>query len=110
MKQRDIYLANLNPVVGSEQAGMRPVVVISGDTMNTHLPVRIICPISSKKKRYLTCVTVKKSKDNGLKYDSTIIPSQVRTISIERLKKKLGAIRSEELEQIFHRLNDVLRH
>lgn len=110
MKQRDIYLANLNPAKGSEQAGTRPVVIISGETMNVNLPVRIVCPLSSRAKGYPACVPVLKSKRTGLKVDSEIITFQIRTISTNRLKKKMGTISSEELQQVFRGLADVFRH
>ena len=50
MKQKDIYLANLNPTKGSEQRGIRPVVVISANAMNDNLNVAIVCPLSTSNK------------------------------------------------------------
>ena len=108
MKQKDIFLADLNPVKGSEQKGKRPVVVISGNIMNDHLGVAIICPLSSKIKNYKGCVVLKKNKINGLSSDSEIITFQVRTISRERLIKKLGTITADELDTVIHGLNEIL--
>ncbi|MCF7830581.1 type II toxin-antitoxin system PemK/MazF family toxin [Candidatus Gracilibacteria bacterium] len=110
MKQRDIYLVNLNPIKGSEQAGVRPVVIVSGNTMNEKLEICIVCPISSKEKKYASCVPIKKSKSNGLSSNSEIISFQVRTVSKERFGKKLGKITEEQLEQVFSGLSDVLRY
>ena len=56
MFQKDIYWANLNPTKGKEQKGKRPVVIISGNTMNRNFGIFIVCPISSKIKNYAGCV------------------------------------------------------
>jgi len=110
MKQKDIFLVNLDPTKGSEQSGKRPVVVISGDTMNTNLGICIVCPISSKIKGYTACVPLKKNKINNLGWDSEIITFQIRTISKERLEQKIGKITDLELSQIFKGLNLVLNY
>lgn len=110
MKQRDIYFANLEPSQGREQKGLRPVVIISGNTMNDRLGIFIVCPLSSKIKNYASCVLLKKNKENGLEADSEVIPFQIRTIDRIRLIKKLGSISLQELEQIFENLADILRY
>lgn len=110
MKQKDIYLADLNPNIGSEQAGIRLVVIISGEAMNSNFGVSIICPISGNIKNYASCVLLKKNPTNGLKSDSEIITFQIRTISHRRLKKKIGEISNEELDQVFRGLIDVLKY
>lgn len=110
MKQKDIYLANLNPTKGNEQSGIRPVVLISGNAMNENFGIVIICPISSKIKKYAACVQLKKSKTNGLKSDSEIITFQVRTIAKDRLMKKIGSITFDELTAVLSGLNDVFTY
>ena len=52
MKQREIWMADLNPTKGSEQAGIRPVVILSGNALNDHMPVVIVAPLSTKIKNY----------------------------------------------------------
>lgn len=108
MFQKDIYWADLNPVKGKEQKGKRPVVIISGNTMNKNLGVFIICPISSKIKNYAGCVNLEKNKTNNLSENSEIITFQIRTISKERMIKKIGEITDEQLKEIFYSLNEVL--
>ena len=110
MKQKEIYLANLNPTKGREQQRIRPVVIISGNSMNDNLGISIICPISSKIKNYESCVFLKKSKKNGLKQDSEIITFQIRTIAKERLAKKLGKVTDDELGDVLKGLYDVFRY
>lgn len=108
MKKAEIWLADLEPVKGSEQGKTRPVVIISGDVMNEHFPVVITCPLSSIIKNYAGCVVIPKSKSNGLSGDSEIITFQVRSVSKERLLKKIGFITPAQLQLVINGLNDVL--
>ena len=107
MNQKDIYFADLNPTKGKEQKGKRPVVIISGDTMNKNLGIFIVCPISSKIKNYASCLQLTKNKINNLTEDSEIIAFQIRTIAKRRLIKKIGEITNEQLSKILRSLNDV---
>jgi mRNA interferase MazF len=108
LKQAEIWLADLEPVKGSEQGKTRPIVIISGNTMNTHFPVVIVCPLSSTIKNYEGCVVISKNKLNGLAVDSEVISFQVRTVSKERLLKKLRVITNTQLSLVVNGLNDVL--
>jgi mRNA interferase MazF len=108
MKQREIWLADLNPVKGSEQNGIRPVVVISGNAMNDNFSIGIICPLTTRLRNYAGCVTVRKDAGNGLDMDSEVITFQVRTITRERLVRKLGEITPAELEAIKKGLTEIL--
>jgi len=110
MKQGDIYLARLEPTEGSEQSGTRPVVVISGNTMNRYFDLVIVCPLSSKIKNYAGCVKLKKNMLNGLEVDSEIITFQIRTISKARLTKRLGKISGEEFTELLSGLAGVIRY
>ncbi len=110
MKQKDIYFVDLEPTKGNEQRGRRPAVIISGNAMNDHFGVSIICPLSSSIKNYAGCVILKKSKTNGLKADSEILTFQIRTVSKKRFVRKIGQISDEELQNIFSKLSDVLKY
>ena len=110
MRQKDIYWANLNPVRGREQQGRRPVVIVSGNAMNDNLGVFIICPISTKIKNYVGCLTLAKNKLNNLSADSEVFTFQIRTIAKERLVKKIGEITDQELRELISLLNDVLTY
>jgi len=105
--QKEIYWANLNPTKGSEQSGKRPFVVISGNTMNKHLPVCIVCPLSSKVKNFATCTMLPKTNVNKLKIDSEIITFQVRTISQKRLTEKIGKITDPQLQDIISKIGNL---
>lgn len=107
MFQKEIYWANLNPTRGREQKGRRPVVIISGNTMNKNLGIFIICPISSKIKNYTGCVKLEKNRTNKLSENSEIITFQIRTIAKERMIKKIGEITDTELKEIFYVLGEI---
>jgi len=110
MWQKEIWLADLKPIKGREQGGRRPVVIISGNTMNQHYGVRIICPLSLQVKNFAGCLILKKDKVNRLPKDSEIITFQVRTISTSRLIKKIGQITPEQFKQIRLFLNEILSY
>jgi len=101
IKRGDIFYADLNPTKGSEQAGRRPVIVIQNNTGNEMAPTIIIAPLTTKKflKEYPTNVHVKKGT-TGLKEDSIILLSQIRTIDKNRLERKIGAISREFLNKV----------
>ncbi len=98
--QREIWMADLEPVEGSEQGGTRPVIIISGPSMNAHYPVVFICPLTSKIKPYKGCPVIQPDKVNKLKVASQAIPFQIRTVSKSRLKKKIGLITEGQLDEI----------
>ena len=110
VKQGEIWFANLNPTKGSEQAGIRPVVVISGNAMNEHSGIVIVCPLTSKIKNYSGCIILKKDKNNNLSQDSEVIVFQIRTLSKDRLTKKTGKVLPDQLQDIVFGLNEVLRY
>jgi len=108
MKQGDIFWADLEPTIGQEQKGSRPVVIISGNALNKKLRIRIVCPLSSQIKHLKGCVIVKKNTMNNLETDSEVIPFQVRSISTGRLRTKMGEITADQLEQIRNGLFEML--
>ncbi len=110
MNQREIWLADINPVKGSKQRGTRPVVVLSGNSMNLNLDVCIVCPLSSKIKNYAGCLVLNSDAVNGLEADSEIITFQIRTISGQRLIRKLGEITLEQFDVVKLGLNEILTY
>ena len=110
MRQCEIWMADLNPVKGSEQKGIRPVVIVSGNTMNDNLGICIVCPLTTKIKNYAGCLVLRQDKVNGLEQDSEVITFQVRTISKERLIRKTGEITKDHMEVIRKGLNEILTY
>ncbi len=88
----DVYFANLEPVVGSEQGGTRPVVIVSRDALNKFSPIVVVCSITdaaNKTKIYPSHVRVP-AGTAGLKLDSIVITEQVRAINKTRLTMHIG--------------------
>lgn len=110
MKQCEIWQSDLNPVMGSEQKGIRPVVIISGNLLNQYLPVIIACPLTSKIKGYKGNLVLEPDESNGLSQRSEIMIFHIRSISKERLIRKLGSISNIQLEQLKRGLEDILKY
>ena len=104
IKQKYIIFADLNPTRGHEQKGKRPVIVISGDGYNKS-GMLIICPTTTKLKNYYGNILLEPDSLNGLEKKSEILISQIRTISQNRIIKKIGEITQKELEQILYGLD-----
>lgn len=93
IKRGEIYYANLNPVIGSEQGGRRPVLIISNDIGNKHSPTVIVAPITSRVHTKAKLPTHTLIKDfEGLDKNSIILFEQIRTIDKQRLREYLGTL------------------
>lgn len=110
MKQGEIWYANLNPSQLSEQAGHRPVVIISGDLLNTHLPIVMGCPLTTQIKNYKGNVVLQPNETNQLEKPSEILTFHVRSFSKDRLTKRLGVISRQELKAVKECLNEILTY
>ncbi|MCI9137706.1 MAG: type II toxin-antitoxin system PemK/MazF family toxin [Lachnospiraceae bacterium] len=97
----DIYYADLRPVVGSEQGGIRPVLIIQNDVGNRHSPTVICAAITSKmnKAKLPTHVELEASRYDLMK-DSVVLLEQLRTIDKQRLKDKVCRLDSEILKKV----------
>jgi mRNA interferase MazF len=103
----EIYWADLNPVRGSEQAGMRPVVILSQDVFNQRSGTVIAMAITSQSQRAGFPLTMELAASR-LPKRSWVKISQIRTLAVERLGKKIGAVTPDELEQIVEGLNEII--
>jgi len=110
MKQGAIWYADLNPVKGSEQAGLRPVLIVSGNLLNEHLNVVIVMPITTKVKNYKGNLVLEPDAGNGLTQKSEVLTFHIRSISKDRLLRKIGQISKDEIREIHTNLNDILRY
>ena len=106
IKRGDMFYADLSPVVGSEQGGIRPVIIIQNDVGNKYSPTVIAAAITSQtnKTKLPTHIELGENKC-GLKSNSVILTEQIRTIDKSRLKEKIGHI---DDSQILHQLNSAL--
>ena len=101
VKRGDIYYADLSPVVGSEQGGLRPVLIIQNDVGNRHSPTVIAAAITSKmgKSRLPTHIDIYAERA-GLSKDSVVLLEQVRTLDKQRLKEKMGHLDDNMMTEI----------
>lgn len=97
----DVFYANLNPVIGSEQGGVRPVLILQNDIGNKYSPTTIVAAITSRiKKAKLPTHVELDSSSFSLEKDSVILLEQVRTIDKRRLKEKIAHLDEETMAQI----------
>nr|WP_092074613.1 type II toxin-antitoxin system PemK/MazF family toxin [Dendrosporobacter quercicolus]NSL47570.1 type II toxin-antitoxin system PemK/MazF family toxin [Dendrosporobacter quercicolus DSM 1736]SDN05384.1 mRNA interferase MazF [Dendrosporobacter quercicolus] len=101
VKRGDIYYANLSPVVGSEQGGLRPVLVVQNDVGNKYSPTVIVAAITSQisKAKLPTHVEIN-AKDCNLEKDSVILLEQMRTIDKRRLKEKVTHLNDDVMSKV----------
>ena len=101
IKRGDIYYADLSPVVGSEQGGMRPVLIVQNDTGNKHSPTVIAAAITSQinKARLPTHIELG-AKGYGLTKDSVVLLEQIRTIDKKRLKERMGQLDGTLMDKV----------
>lgn len=103
----DIFWADLNPAKGREQAGLRPVLIISHDVFNERSGTVIAVAITSQPQRAGFPLTLELGKTK-LPKKSWVKISQVRTLSIERLTKKIGKVSPEEMDLVLEGLNEII--
>ena len=101
VRRGDIYYADLSPVVGSEQGGMRPVLIIQNDTGNRHSPTVIAAAITSQtgKANLPTHISLA-ARSCGLTRDSVILLEQVRTLDKSRRRERMGRLDEPALHQV----------
>jgi len=101
VKRGDIFYADLSPVIGSEQGGVRPVLVIQNDVGNKYSPTIIVAAITSQinKARLPTHIEII-APDFGLPKDSVVLLEQIRTIDKKRLREKLGRFNEELMRTV----------
>ena len=101
VRRGDIFFADLSPVVGSEQGGMRPVLIIQNDAGNRHSPTVIAAAITSRtgKADLPTHISVS-ARSGGLSRDSVILLEQIRTIDKTRLRERMGRLDEPDMERV----------
>lgn len=105
IKRGDIFYADLSPVIGSEQGGVRPVLIVQNDIGNKYSPTVIASAITSQiNKAKLPTHIELSAKDYGLPKDSVILLEQIRTIDKKRLREKIAHLDDELMEKV----NDAL--
>ena len=106
VRRGEIYYADLSPVVGSEQGGMRPVLIVQNDTGNRHSPTVIAAAITSQtgKARLPTHIELS-GASCGLSRDSVILLEQIRTIDKSRLRERMGRLDDATMKAVDNAIN-----
>ena len=101
----DLYYADLTPVTGSEQGGIRPVLMIQNDMGNRFSPTVIVAAVTSRQDQHPLPTHVPISPNHcGLKEHSVVLLEQIRTIDRVRLREYIGRLTEEDMEQVDHAL------
>ena len=101
IRRGDIYYADLSPVVGSEQGGVRPVLIIQNNVGNRYSPTVIAAAITSRGTKANLPTHIKLYADNsGLSKDSVVLLEQIRTIDKKRLKEKMGTLGAYDMDKV----------
>ena len=101
VKRGEIYYADLSPVVGSEQGGIRPVLIVQNDVGNRHSPTVIAAAITSQKDKSKLPTHIELSaRGCGLAKDSVVLLEQVRTIDKKRLKERMGELDPDSMDRV----------
>ena len=101
MKRGDIYYADLSPVVGSEQGGLRPILIVQNDIGNRYSPTIIAAAITSKlnKAKLPTHIELPK-EEYGLEKDSVVLLEQIRTLDKSRLKERVSSLSDIKMQEV----------
>ncbi|MCR5717890.1 MAG: type II toxin-antitoxin system PemK/MazF family toxin [Oscillospiraceae bacterium] len=106
VKRGEIYYADLSPVVGSEQGGIRPVLIVQNDIGNRHSPTVIAAAITSRLDKAKLPTHISLHADScGLSKDSIVLLEQIRTIDKRRLKDRMGSIDRESMNRVDNALS-----
>lgn len=101
IKRGEMYYADLSPVVGSEQGGVRPVLIVQNDVGNKYSPTIIAAAVTSKLNKARLPTHIELSAENyGLPKDSVVLLEQLRTLDKRRLKEKIGSLDSDTMHKV----------
>ena len=101
VKRGDIFYADLSPVVGSEQGGVRPVLIVQNDVGNKYSPTVIVSAITSRQNKTGLPTHIRiDANENGLTKDSIVLLEQMRTIDKQRLRERMGSLDDADMLRI----------
>ena len=101
VRRGEIYYAELSPVVGSEQGGVRPVLIVQNDVGNKHSPTVIAAAITSQREKAKLPTHIElRAASCGLSRDSVVLLEQIRTIDKRRLKERMGELDAPAMSQV----------
>ncbi len=101
IKRGELYYADLSPVVGSEQGGVRPILIVQNDTGNKYSPTIIAAAVTSKMSKAKLPTHIELSANEfGLTKDSVILLEQIRTLDKRRLKERIGELSTDTMQKV----------
>ena len=101
IKRGELYFADLSPVIGSEQGGIRPILIVQNDIGNKYSPTVIAAAITSQINKAKLPTHIELADENfGLPKNSVVLLEQIRTLDKKRLKERIGALPQEAMEQV----------
>ena len=101
IKRGDIFYADLSPVVGSEQGGIRPVLIVQNDVGNRYSPTVIAAAITSQRFKTKLPTHISVNADScGLSKDSVVLLEQIRTLDKQRLRERMGNLQDSDMNRI----------
>ena len=104
IKRGELYYADLSPVIGSEQGGVRPVLIVQNDIGNKYSPTVIVAAITSQINKAKIPTHIELSMDYGLTKDSVLLLEQIRTLDKRRLRDKIGILDEKRMKDVDHAL------
>ena len=104
IKRGELYYADLSPVIGSEQGGVRPVLIVQNDVGNKYSPTVIVAAITSQINKAKIPTHIELSMDYGLTKDSVLLLEQIRTLDKRRLRDKIGILDEKRMQDVNHAL------
>ena len=110
MRQKEIWEVFFDPVLGSEQGGRRPAVIVSGNMVNKNINTIIVCPLTTRLKNYEGNLILQPSDSNGLIKTSEVMTIHIRSISKQRFKKKIGKISTSEFRLADESLDKIIKY
>lgn len=100
VKRGELYYADLSPVIGSEQGGLRPVLVVQNDVGNRYSPTIIVSAVTSQINKARLPTHIELNASSGLSKDSVVLLEQIRTIDKTRLKGRIGEINEDTMKRV----------
>lgn len=108
VRKGDVFLANLDPTVGVEIKKTRPVIVVSNNVINKYSPLVVVVPLTTNISKVSPSHVVFKEGIGGLNKPSKVLTEQIRAMDKQRLHKKLGSLRKDELKKLEDALKNTL--
>jgi mRNA interferase MazF len=106
-RQYEIWIADLNPGIGTEAGKIRPVVVVQTDLLNKHHPSTLVCPVTTNVQPGAEILRVHLTRNAGLEQDCDVMMDQLRAIDNKRLVRKIGKLSIENIDKIKSNLSVI---